>query len=127
MVSGSRRNWIAVNAVQQSGLNKRYDNFTLRKINRPVAFAARFPSTLARVRMLGAFADDSSGNWAGNDGDAKGRPVNNEKRSGVFFVSENRIAWDPRWRALKLSDWRYWLTLGVIAAIYFGAAKFGLS
>ena len=53
--------------------------------------------------------------------------LNNEKRSGVFFVSENDIVWDPRWRALKLSDWRYWFTLGVVAAIYFGAAKFGLS
>jgi len=28
---------------------------------------------------------------------------------------------------LKLSGWRYWLTLGVVAATYFGAAKFGLS
>ena len=42
-------------------------------------------------------------------------------------MSEKGIAWGQRWRALKLSDWRYWLTLGVIAAIYFGAAKFGLS
>ena len=44
-----------------------------------------------------------------------------------YFVSENGIAWEQRWRALNLSDWRYWLTLGVIGAIYFEAAKFGLS
>ena len=45
----------------------------------------------------------------------------------MFFVSENGLAWEQPWRALKLSGWRYWLTLGVVAAIYFGAAKFGLS
>ena len=55
------------------------------------------------------------------------RQLKHEKRSEAFFVSEKGIAWGQRWRALKLSDWRYWLTLGVIAAIYFGAAKFGLS
>ena len=39
MVPGSARNWIAVNAVQQSNLNKKrkqkYDNSTLKKINCP--------------------------------------------------------------------------------------------
>ena len=42
-------------------------------------------------------------------------------------MSENDIVWHQRWQALKLSGWRYWFTLGVIAAVYFGAAKFGLS
>ena len=37
-------------------------------------------------------------------------------------MSEDRSS-----RALKLSDWRYWATLCVIAFVYFGAAKFGLS
>ena len=58
---GSARNWIAVNAVQQFSLNKKYDNSTLKKINRPVAFAARFPSHSTRVRVLCTLADRSSG------------------------------------------------------------------
>ena len=44
--SQAARNWIAVNAVQQSNSiknkNKKNDNSTLNKINRPVAFAACF-------------------------------------------------------------------------------------
>jgi hypothetical protein len=50
MVPGSERNWIAVNAVEQSSLNKKtkYDNSTLNKINRPVTFAARFAFHAAR-------------------------------------------------------------------------------
>ena len=58
MIPGSARNWIAVNAVQQSTSTKKtkYDNSTLKKINRPVAFAACSPSHPARVRLLCAFA-----------------------------------------------------------------------
>jgi hypothetical protein len=52
MVPGSARNWIAVNAVKQSSLtkneNKKYDNSTPTKFNRPVAFAACFSSHPAR-------------------------------------------------------------------------------
>jgi len=42
---------------QQTSLNKKYDNSTLKKINRPVAFAARFAFQPARPRMAGVFAD----------------------------------------------------------------------
>ena len=42
-------------------------------------------------------------------------------------MSENGITYEQRSRALKLSDWRYWGVVCVIAAVYFGAAKFGLS
>jgi hypothetical protein len=38
VVPGSARNWRTVNAVQQPNLNKKYDNSTLKKINRPLAF-----------------------------------------------------------------------------------------
>jgi hypothetical protein len=56
MIPGSEWNWIAVNAVQQSSLDKqtKYDNSTLQKINQRVAFAACSPSYLARARLLGA-------------------------------------------------------------------------
>jgi len=40
--------------------NKEYDNFTVKKINRPVAFAARFPARAARACVLCAFANGSS-------------------------------------------------------------------
>ena len=44
MVPGSARNWIAVNAVNNptstKNENKKYDNSTIKKINRSVAFAA---------------------------------------------------------------------------------------
>jgi hypothetical protein len=46
MVPGSARNWIAVKNNQQSSLNNKYDNSTLKKFEHPVAFAARFfPAT----------------------------------------------------------------------------------
>jgi hypothetical protein len=61
MVPGSARNWIAVNAVQQSSLNKKYDNSTFKKIKRPVAFAAGFASHPAGARLLWAFTDGASG------------------------------------------------------------------
>jgi hypothetical protein len=64
MVPGSPRNWIAVNAVQQSTLKKsNYDNSTFKKIRRPVASAAWFPSPLAYLhpRVACAFADNASG------------------------------------------------------------------
>jgi hypothetical protein len=61
MVPGFARNWIAADAAKQSNLNqnknRKYDNFTLNKINRPVAFAARFPSHPTRAHLLCAFAD----------------------------------------------------------------------
>jgi hypothetical protein len=65
MVPGSARNWIAVNAVQQSSLNKKnenkkYDNSTFKKIKRPVAFAAGFASHPARARLLWVFAYGAS-------------------------------------------------------------------
>jgi hypothetical protein len=60
MVPGSARNWIAVNAAKHSkpkkNENKKYDNSTLKKINRPVAFAERFLSHPARARLLRVFA-----------------------------------------------------------------------
>src|SRR6476620_11776 len=63
MVPGSARNWIAVNAVQHSFLNKNenktYDNSTVKTLNRPVASAARFASHPARARLLCAFAPES--------------------------------------------------------------------
>src|SRR6266581_1362510 len=58
MVPGSARNWIVVNAVQQSSLNNKYDNSTLKKIKRPLAFAARRSSP--RPRMVCALASGSS-------------------------------------------------------------------
>src|SRR4029077_4257160 len=59
MIPGSSRNWIAVNAVQQSVLNKtKYDNSTLLLI--PLALAACSPSHPARVRLLCAFASSAS-------------------------------------------------------------------
>ena len=45
------------NPTSTKNENKKYDNSTLKKINRPVAFAARFPSHPARARLLCAFAD----------------------------------------------------------------------
>ncbi len=65
MVPSSTRNWIAINAVQQSNLipkkdpNLQYDKSTLKKIKRPVASAARFPPNLARGRLPCIFADRS--------------------------------------------------------------------
>ena len=47
MISDSAWNWIAVNAVQQSSLNKKDQNMTiphLKKINQPVGSAACTPS-----------------------------------------------------------------------------------
>src|SRR5438034_6807736 len=41
LVPGSTRNWIAVNAVQQLSLNKKYENSRCSKTNSPLAFAAR--------------------------------------------------------------------------------------
>ena len=41
-------------------MKQKYDNSTLKKINRPVAFAACSPSHPARVRLLCAFADGAS-------------------------------------------------------------------
>jgi hypothetical protein len=38
----------------------KYDNYTLNKINGPVAFADRSPPHPARVRLLCAFADNAS-------------------------------------------------------------------
>jgi hypothetical protein len=50
---------------QQSNLpkneNKEYDNSILKKINQPVAFAARSPSHGGRTRLLWAFAGGASG------------------------------------------------------------------
>jgi len=39
------------NQPQQKNENKKYDNSTLRNINRPVAFAACFPSYPDRARL----------------------------------------------------------------------------
>src|SRR4029077_15000493 len=44
MVPGSARNWIAVNAVQQSSPNKKYENSICSKTNSLFAFATRSPS-----------------------------------------------------------------------------------
>jgi hypothetical protein len=63
VIPGSTRNWIAVIAVQQSGLNKKtkYDNSTLNKINGPVAFAACSLSLPACARLHWAFTRSASG------------------------------------------------------------------
>jgi len=65
MIPGSARNWIAVNAVknqpQQKTENKKYDNSTLKKINRPVASAARFAVHPAAVHMRFASTQRESG------------------------------------------------------------------
>src|SRR5438309_11505802 len=69
MVPGSARNWIAVNPVQQSNLNneiRKYDSFTVKNINRSVAFTARSPSHSVCVRLLCAFAHRTSGKAATN-------------------------------------------------------------
>src|SRR5882757_6414769 len=60
MVPGSARNWIAVNAAQQSSLNKKnknkkHDNSTVKKIDRPVALATRFAFHPTLARMLWSF------------------------------------------------------------------------
>jgi hypothetical protein len=61
------------NPASTKNENKKYENSTLKKINQPVAFAARFtacpanldytrfPSHPARVRLLCAFANGASG------------------------------------------------------------------
>jgi hypothetical protein len=60
LIPGSAWNSIAVNAVQQSNLNrnenKNYDNSTFKTINRPVAFAARFSSHPTSALLLCSFA-----------------------------------------------------------------------
>src|SRR6266550_1289394 len=45
---------------QQRNENKKYDNSRLKKINQPVASAARFPSHPARPRLLCTFAASAS-------------------------------------------------------------------
>src|SRR5205814_6870317 len=45
----------------QKNENKKYDNSTLEKVNRPLAFAARFPSHRPRPRLVCAFAAGARG------------------------------------------------------------------
>src|SRR5207248_9667641 len=65
MLPGYARNWITVGSSstiqpQHKNETKRYDNSRLKKINQPVAFAARLPPHSARARVLCAFTDRSS-------------------------------------------------------------------
>src|SRR5438874_13772349 len=57
MVPGSARNWIAVNEIKESSLkkneNKKYDNSTLKKIN-------RVPSHSVHIHVVCAFAASAS-------------------------------------------------------------------
>jgi hypothetical protein len=48
------------NPTSTKNENKKYDNSTLKKINWPVAFAARLSSYTTRPRMLCAFANGAS-------------------------------------------------------------------
>jgi hypothetical protein len=41
--------------------NRKYDNSPLKKINQPVAFAARFPTNLSCAHRLCTFAQSASG------------------------------------------------------------------
>src|SRR5438552_7067768 len=54
MVPGSARNWIAAHAVTHNPASTKYDNSTLKKIN-------RVPSHSVRIHVLCAFADSASG------------------------------------------------------------------
>ena len=49
------------NPTSTKNENKKYDNSTLKKINRPLAFGARFPSHRPRPRLVCAFAAGASG------------------------------------------------------------------
>src|SRR2546430_9972480 len=55
---------------------KKYDNSTRKKINRPLASAARFPSHSAGTRLLCAFTKSASG------GPCPGRRLSGEQHSG---------------------------------------------
>lgn len=65
MVAGSARHWIAVHAVNNPNLNKtdnkKYDNSTPKKFNKPIAFAARSAFHPARALLLCACAASASG------------------------------------------------------------------
>jgi hypothetical protein len=49
------------NPVSTKNEKQKYDSSTLKKINQPFAFAARFPSRSARTDIICAFVDSSSG------------------------------------------------------------------
>jgi hypothetical protein len=48
------------NPTSTKNENKKYDNSTLKKINWPVAFTARFTSHRSRPRLFYAFAERAS-------------------------------------------------------------------
>ena len=70
MVPGSTRNWIAVNAVQQSSLNtnKNMTTLHLRKSIGQSPLPLGSPSHSAGARLLCAFADSSSTGSPAPDG-----------------------------------------------------------